>query len=77
MRVMEHDSRARGEKRRKDREEASRIKDEGNAAFKAGDYEQAVDLYSKVPCPYFSIKLYQKWVLNRYLMFNLYILKDN
>ena len=55
MRVMEHDSRARGEKRRKDREEASRIKDEGNAAFKAGDYEQAVDLYSKVPCPYFSI----------------------
>lgn len=48
MKVLEKDAEERGARRKKARAEATAFKDEGNTAFKSGDYEKAVDLYSKV-----------------------------
>ena len=48
MKVLEKDAEERATRRKKARAEATVLKDEGNTAFKTGEYEKAVELYSQV-----------------------------
>lgn len=48
MKVLEKDAEERAVRKRLARTDAAVFKDEGNAAFKLGNYEHAVELYSKV-----------------------------
>ena len=48
MKALEKDAQERSDRRKAAKAEATVYKDEGNAAFKSGDYEKAVDLYSQV-----------------------------
>ena len=55
MKALEKDAQERSDRRKAAKAEATVYKDEGNAAFKSGDYEKAVDLYSQVCLLYLLI----------------------
>lgn len=44
--AMEADMQERKKRRKKDNQNAKRIKDKGNKAMKEGDYQQAIDFYT-------------------------------
>lgn len=54
LKALEKDAQERGDRKRQAKAEAMVFKDEGNAAFKSGDYHKAVDLYSQVPSSFMN-----------------------
>lgn len=54
MSFLEKDAKERGERRIKQRQEATLIKEEGNKYFKEGDYHKAIELYTEVTAFFFK-----------------------
>ena len=48
MAAMQKDADERHERKKKAQEEAMVFKDKGNAEFKAGNYDQAIEFYTQV-----------------------------
>lgn len=48
MKAMEADAKERAQRRKVNEQAANKLKEEGNEEFKSGNYEKAVELYSKV-----------------------------
>ena len=49
MGALEADAAERAERRRRGRELATQLKEEGNSFFKIGEFQAAVDKYTQVP----------------------------
>ena len=48
MAAMQKDADERHERKKKAQKEAAALKDKGNAEFKAGNYDQAIEFYTQV-----------------------------